>query len=93
MYSVPSSHGLQSTMFKLIIPRGYDSDEASENPAAYPQKRSVPSDAIPENESKNIASINDTGGTTIKRSIFDFVAKKYRNNKLVSSLYRNYRSV
>ena len=59
--SVPSSHGLQSTMFKLIVPRGYDSDEGSENPARYPQKRSVPSDAIPENKSKNNASINDTG--------------------------------
>lgn len=79
MYSVPSSYGLQNSMFKLIIPHEYDSDEDvsfniqyntektySENESLPIEKESITSNVVPMSENKSIVPDVDTGGIQIK---------------------------
>ncbi|XP_017755890.1 PREDICTED: uncharacterized protein LOC108547746 [Eufriesea mexicana] len=91
--SVPSSYGLKNIMFKLITPRGYDSDEnviidiqdysrktKSENAFPHMEDQSIVHSSL-SNQSENVIS-NDDRGEIIDRRTFNL---KYIPNTPISS--------
>lgn len=74
LYSIPSDYGLKNTMFKLITPREYDSDEdldcdiqdynketKSENTFSWVENKNAIHISVP-SEIKNVVSNDDAGG-------------------------------
>ncbi|XP_076765962.1 uncharacterized protein LOC143432884 [Xylocopa sonorina] len=81
--SVPSNYGLKNTMFKLITPCEYDSDEdlffdiqdynkktESKKVFSYPQRGNTMDNSLPSIESKNITP-NDEIGEIVDRRAFN----------------------
>nr|XP_003708405.1 PREDICTED: uncharacterized protein LOC100875173 [Megachile rotundata]XP_012152787.1 PREDICTED: uncharacterized protein LOC100875173 [Megachile rotundata] len=81
--SVPSSYGLQSSIFKLIIPGDYESDEDlifdtednskptnADNALLSQKKENITSSITPTNEKKSIVSDNDTGEVIDRRTFY-----------------------
>lgn len=90
LYSVPISHGLSNTMFKLIIPRGYDSDEDIALDVSNYGKETHPTTSLsPKKENftstnraidkQNLLADNDPGGTRIDTLILSYIIDKCRN--------------
>ncbi|XP_029046218.1 nucleolus and neural progenitor protein-like [Osmia bicornis bicornis] len=87
--SVPSSYGLQSSMFKLIIPHEYDSDEDAsfniqyntektnpENESLLVEKENVTSSVVPMSENKSIVPDVDTGEVIDRRTFYNLNHQK-----------------